>query len=233
MKPLVFIHGAGCTGAVFDAQREAFPNAVILTLPGHTTPGAPDSIEVLAQWVRDELASRDLHDVVLCGSSMGGAIALEAALAHDPRIAAIVLLGSGATLRVSPAIFEALERDFPAAARMLAGYFFAEPAPILIDAAVAQMLAVGGDQTHRDFVACNAFDVTARLGEIRLPVLALTGERDRMMPPKHAQVIADRVPAAQARILPGAGHLAMVEHPADTNEALRSFVNQIGNSPSA
>ncbi len=198
-----------------------------MTLPGHTVPGSAESIEEFADFVSAYCEERDVRNVVVTGSSMGGAIALELAMRRDPRITGVVLLGSGAKLRVAPAIFEAIDRDFEAAARMLAGYFFAEPAPERIEASAAQMLAVGKKQTIRDFRACDAFDASSRLERIDVPLLAITGERDVMTPPKFGAFVADRVPGATARILPGAGHLAMVERPADTNEALRSFVSQI------
>lgn len=226
-SPLLFIHGAGCTGDVFAAQLAEFEGSHALTLPGHGTPGVPGSIEEFADVVNEFCADRGFTNVILAGSSMGGAIALELALRRDPLVGAIVLLGSGAKLRVAPAIFEALQSDFPAAARMLAGYYFATPNEHLIDGAVAELLRVGQAQTIRDFRACDAFDVGDRLGEITVPLLALTGEHDMMTPPKYAAFLADRVPGASARILPGAGHFAMVERPADTNDALRAFVTQI------
>lgn len=227
MKTLVFIHGAGCTGEVFAAQSAAFPGSVALTLPGHTTPGAPTSIAEFADAVASELQERDLTDVILAGHSMGGAVALEVALRKQPRVGALAILASGSRLRVAPAMLDALAADFDAATRTLAGYFFAEATPARVDAAVAMMHAVGLEQTRRDFLACNAFDVTERLGEIAVPLLAITGDRDVMTPPKYAQALADRVPGAAARILPGAGHLAIVEDPGNTNDALRTFVTYL------
>ena len=230
MKPvLVFIHGSGCTGAVFAAQSAAFPESLAVTLPGHTVLGAPASIAEMADAVVARYEERGFDNVILVGNSMGGAIALELALRKEAAISGLVLIGSGAKLRVAPAIFEAIENDFSAAARMLAGYFFAEPRDDLIGPAVDQMLRVGAAQTARDYRACDAFDASERLAEITVPLLALTGERDVMTPPKYAAFIGDRVPGATARILPGAGHLAMVERPDDTNEALRSFVTSIVN----
>jgi 3-oxoadipate enol-lactonase len=92
---------------------------------------------------------------------------------------------------------------------------------------VATMLKVGQAQTLRDFRACNAFDATERIASLRVPLLALTGERDVLTPPKFAQWFADRVPGAQARILPDAGHLAMIERPEETNAALRAFEERL------
>ncbi len=227
MSTFVFIHGAGCTGDIFAAQVAAFPGSLAPTLPGHTTPGSTAGIEESADAILAALREGGVNDAILCGSSMGGAIALEIALRHDPRVRALALLGSGSRLRVAPAILEGLNADFAATARTLAGYFYAEPTPERIEASVAMMLAVGQAQTLRDFRACDAFDATERLGEIAVPLCAITGERDAMTPPKYALALADRVPGASARILPGAGHLAIVERPGETNEALRSFVTNI------
>ena len=225
---LFFIHGSGCTGDVFSAQLRAFGNAYATTLPGHRgDPLDSASIGGYADAVAVELRERRC-DVVLCGSSMGGAIALELGLRSDPHVRGVVMLGSGARLRVAPAVFESLERDFPAGARALAKMFFAQPSAERVDATVEMMLGVGQAQTLLDFHACNAFDATERIADLKVPLLAITGADDVLTPPKFAHFLADRVPDAAARILPGAGHLAMIEQPAETNAALAQFVEQIG-----
>ena len=224
---LVFIHGAGCTGSVFHQQLEAFSNSIALTLPGHTTPGEPERIDDFADFVAGEFERRKLDNVVLVGHSMGSAIALEVALRQNPRVAGLLVLGGGAKMRVGPQIFDAIERDFETASEMLAGFFFADGSDERRDATIKMMRSVGKEQTLRDFRACNAFDVTSRTAGLPVPLLAFTGELDVMMPPKFAMSLADRVPGGQARILPGAGHFAMIEYPAETNEAIRTFVTQI------
>jgi 3-oxoadipate enol-lactonase len=224
---LFFIHGAGCTPAVFDAQLRAFPQARAVALPGHAGAGHGDGPNTVAAFA--DAAAEQLHALpekaVVCGSSMGGAIALELALRGDPAVAGVMLLGSGARLRVAPAIFERLRDDFSSAAAWLAGFFFADPTPERIAAAVEGLTFVGPAQTLRDFEACNAFDATERIAALRVPLFALTGEQDALTPPKFAQWFADRVPGATARILPGAGHLAMIERPEETNAAIRAFLN--------
>ncbi|MBV8637433.1 MAG: alpha/beta hydrolase [Candidatus Eremiobacteraeota bacterium] len=232
MTQLVFIHGAGCTPSVFAQQLAAFPGSTAPLLPGHGTPGEPATIAEFADAVALTLERNDLHDVVLAGSSMGGAIALELALRREPRVRAVVLLGSSGKLRVAPAIFDAIDRDFPGAARMLAGYFYAQPTEELLERSVAEMLAVGQAQTRRDFEACNTFDVLDRLGEIDVPLLVLSGEKDAMVSPKFSLAVADRVSGAQARIVEGTGHLLFIERPDDTNDALRTFVSSIDSLPS-
>jgi pimeloyl-ACP methyl ester carboxylesterase len=226
----VFVHGAGCTGEVFAAQLAAIPQSIALTLPGHTVPGEPASIEAFADAVAEELDARDLRDVVLCGHSMGGAIVLELAVRKEPRLRAAVMISSGARLRVAPAILAGIAADFPTAARELPRHFYAHPTPGRLAASTAMLLAVGQAQTARDFAACNAFDRLNSLEEVHLPLLALTGELDALTPPKFATSLADRVPGAQARILPDAGHLGIVERPGDVNGALMAFVNQLSSN---
>jgi pimeloyl-ACP methyl ester carboxylesterase len=222
---LVFIHGAGCTSEVFTEQRDAFPQALAYALPGHERAGSPDRIDAFASALLDELEGDG--PFVLCGHSMGGAIALDAALRRDPRIAGIVLLASGAKLRVGPAIFASLENDFDAATRQLPAYFYADATTERIARSAQMMQRVGQAQTVRDFRACDAFDVLERLGEIAVPLLAVTGDSDVMTPPKFALALTDRVSGAQARIIEGAGHSVMLERPAETNALIRAFVDQI------
>ena len=222
MSTLVFLPGAGCTSAIFDAQLEAFPGSVALAYAGTI-----EAIDGYADAVAAELASRDIEDAILVGFSMGGAVALTLALRHAPQVRALALLGSGSRLRVAPAILDGLASDFDTTARMIAGFLLANPTSERVEFCVGMMYAVGEAQTRAGFAACNTFDVTDRLGAIALPVVAITGERDAMTPPKYGQSLADRIPGAAARILAGAGHLVMVENPADTNEALRAFVAQV------
>lgn len=220
----MFLHGAGCTSEVFAAQSAAFPGSHAPNLPGHDAPGSGASVPEFAAFVRAYLERIDARHAVLAGSSLGGAIALEVALQAEPRVAGVVLLGSGARLRVAPAFLEGLEHDFDATARTIAGYLYAEATPQRVEQSVAAMRRVGPAQTLRDFRACDSFDATGRLDALHVPLLALTGEADRLTPPKFAAFLADRIASAQARIVPGAGHFVMIERPEQTNEAIRAFV---------
>lgn len=223
MTPL-FLHGAGCTGEVFSAQLPAFSGAHAPNLPGHLCDGSPKTIAEFADAVDAYVSEQRLDGVVLAGHSMGAAIAIESALRKPRWLGAAVLIGGGARMRVAPAFLDGLRTDFETTARTIAGYFYADDSPERIEAAVERMRTVGRDQTLRDFIACDAFDALERLGEITVPVLAVTGEADKLAPAKHALALAGRVPGAQARIIPGAGHFVMVERPAETNAVVAAFL---------
>lgn len=228
---VLFIHGAGCTSTAFQKQEGAFADAVTITLPGRSDLAAqhPSSIAEFAGFIDDLVGERSLNGVVLCGHSMGGAVALELALRRQSWLLGVVMLASGARLRVAPTIFERLETDFEGLAHDLAiNYYFADPRPEWTQPLIRSMVDdVGQEQTLRDFHACDAFDVLRRLDEVSVPFLALTGDRDRMTPLKYASAIADRVPHAQARIILGAGHFVMVERPEETNAAIAAFISGI------
>ncbi len=225
----VFVHGAGCNAKVFAAQRTAFTGSTALDLPGHgSAVGYADSIEDFADAVASDLERLDVGNAVLCGSSMGGAIALELALRRHPSVHGVALLGSGAKLRVAPALIAQLTHDFQTAIRSLAPRMFAAPETRLVGDIVAMLLATGSTQTVADFRACDAFDRVERLAEIAVPVLAITGAQDQLTPPKYALLVADKIPGAQALILDDAGHLAMFERPRETNIALAAFLKRLG-----
>jgi len=222
---LLFIHGSGFTGDVFSQQLVAFPGSVAPNLPGHGAPGGAATVAEFGDFIERFIEKQHLRDVTLCGNSLGGTIALEVALRKNPALRSIVLLGSGARLRVAPSILEGLRADFDRMCTELAQMLYADPTPERVAYAVAAMHHVGPAQTLADYEACNQFDVTERLGEVALPVLALTGEADQMTPPKYAEVLAGRVQAGKARIIPRAGHLVMAERPEETNAAIAEFLS--------
>ena len=223
---ILFIHGSGFTGDVFWQQLPAFPGSIAPNLPGHASHGTATTVSEFADFIERFIKEHKLHEVTLCGNSLGGAIALEVALRQNPVVRSIVLLGSGARLRVAPQILNGLRNDFERAAPEVAELLYAKPTEEQLAYATDCMRRVGARQTLADYEACNAFDVMERLGEITVPLLAITGEQDRMTPPKYADFLAARVPDGQARIVPGAGHLVMMERPVETNEAIAQFLKR-------
>ncbi len=71
--------------------------------------------------------------------------------------------------------------------------------------------------------ALSIFNVKRRLGEIRCPVLAITGSEDRMMPPGNSKLLAEGIPGAEIYIVEGAGHSFFFEKPDEVNRVLIDF----------
>ncbi len=171
----------------------------------------------------------DLDDAVLVGHSMGGAIAQVMALEYPEVVRGLVLGGTGSRLRVAPAILDGLRADFEATVRLVADWAHGPMATEQVRAlSVETMLAAGPDVLYGDFAACDAFDVTERLGEIGAPALVLCGSEDRLTPPKYSQRLASGIRGASLVVVDGAGHMVMLEAPDRTAEAIAAFLRASG-----
>jgi pimeloyl-ACP methyl ester carboxylesterase len=67
---------------------------------------------------------------------------------------------------------------------------------------------------HADFVACNAFDVRDQIGQITVPTLVISGDKDKMTPVENGRFLAEHIPNAQLAIVEGGGHMMALEQPA-------------------
>jgi len=230
---VVFVHGAGGMARAWDLQRLAFPDAVALDLPGHAEPGPGcRRVEDYGAWLHTTVQARGWVPAVIAGHSMGGAIALWYALTHPDDLAGIVLIATGARLRVHPEILAALRRDYPAAVDRIVQLSLGEGAsPRLRTRLRETMLGMSPDVTLGDFEACDAFDVRDRLGAIRLPALVVVGSEDRMTPPRFAEYLCDHLAGARLVVVAGAGHSVPLERPREVNQAIREFRETLGAAP--
>lgn len=223
--PLVFIHGAGGTHKVWRYQTSAFPRSVALDLPGHPRGDGYNTISEYADFVTKAIMELELTSVVLVGHSMGGAITIEIALARPPFLAGIVLVGSGARLRVTPIIKDEVTRDYAHAAEVIAQWAYSPKSDVkLRKASVQELLEVPAEVTYGDFQACDHFDKMNEIDRIDLPTLLVCGEDDALTPIKYSQFLKERIRNARIAIIPGAGHSVMLEKPKELNNALRSFL---------
>ncbi len=233
--PLVLVHGAGGTHRHWPEQVRQLPGrrVIALDLPGHGgSPGpAPGSVAGLARSVLGLLDALALGSAVIAGHSMGGAVALTLALETPARVAGLVLCGTGARLRVSPAVLQATADPAAlaqAADAMAEWSLGALAGPALRREFVECLLANAPGVVHADFAACDAFDVMARLGEIRAPALVLCGTEDRLTPPKYSEYLRDRIAGARLELVPGAGHLVTLEAPGAVARAVEAFLASLG-----
>jgi 3-oxoadipate enol-lactonase len=227
------VHGSGGTRSIWKAQRARLEEPVAaLDLTGH---GDSKDIDVAAGdparnvYVRDTLAVASAIDAdVLVGNSLGGSVILEAVLEHDPDVEAVVLLGSGAKLGVKKTLRRWLAEDWDRAVEFLhePDRLFHEPSGRLTDLSRQAMAAVGRDVTERDFLTCHHFDVRDRLGEVSVPLLAVTGVYDQLTPPRFHGYLSSGCPQGRAALVPEAAHLSMLERPTPVNRLLTSFVNR-------
>lgn len=116
---LVFIHGAGSSGRVWHLQLAQFRKALAVNLPGHPVGSGYTSIKDYADFMTDYIERNDVKNPVIIGHSMGGAIAIELAL-RDTNMAGLVLVGTGARLKVHSGTLRAILEDYGKACELVA-----------------------------------------------------------------------------------------------------------------
>jgi 2-succinyl-6-hydroxy-2,4-cyclohexadiene-1-carboxylate synthase len=198
--------------------------ALVPDLPGHgQAVHRTASFDAVTAYIRALAPDR----FTLAGYSMGGRIALHAALQLQPRLERLVLVGA------SPGIEDPQER----VARKQADDALAERIEAIgVEAFAhewgAQPLFAGQPErvaaaAHADRLRNRAAGLAAalrglgtgvmeplweRLGELTLPVTLVAGERDAKFR-EIAERMAERLPAARLVVIPGAGHAAHLEQP--------------------
>ena len=236
--PVLFVHGFGgdLGNWLFnlDAAAESLP-VIALDLPGHGQSDAKlpgTSLAALADFVAKLLDQLDVERVHWVGHSMGGAIGAMFALQHPQRVASLALIASAG---LGPEIAgDYIEGFVQAASRRelkpVVEQLFADPSLVsrqLLDDllrykridGVAELLGALGGALFGG--GCQAELPATLLSPSQPPLLVVWGEQDRVIPAAHAQA----APAgATVVVLPGAGHMVMMEKAGEVNALLRKHV---------
>ncbi|WP_372864988.1 alpha/beta fold hydrolase [Spongiibacter sp.] len=174
--------------------------------------------------------------VFVAGSSMGGAIAAQLAARHPDCVSAVCLMNAaGAPGRR----MSVLESGVAAGRNYLAPQRRGDAAMVfqiclhrrhrLLGMGLSWVMA--GEMCHRHPVNHYLFghlvaslqDTWQRLVDIQAPTFVLWGDSDRVLDPSCSDVFAERIADCQVMVMPGVGHLPMLEEPAETARLLRDF----------
>src|SRR5579863_8645133 len=220
--PLILVHGSGHTQESFDAQTAAFRACDAVSLPGHPEGRALASVGDCATWLAKYVRWKGAQRAIVGGNSLGGAVAIEFALRYPELTAGLVLLGTGARLRVGRQIFAMIDERWPECVPDLVDLSLAQSAPAALRKRVSEWhVLVGQESTRRDFANCEAFDALDRVGSIRVRALIVVGSQDRMTPPKYADFLHTAIAGSESAVVQGAGHMAHAEQPEVINDLIR------------
>ena len=228
--PIVYIHGSGGSGRVWRYQLDGVGGYAI-DLPGHG--GSPDdeSISTVEDYARPvvEFIREEVGQAYVAGHSLGGAIAQTVYLIARDAVKGLILVGTGARLRVLPELLDGLRNDFENTARKLVEMLFSkkfENEEIKANA-LEEILECGSEIAFRDFNACDKFDLLSEYKEGRIsvdvPVLCIVGKDDIMTPPKYSAFFEKTIGAKVVEI-EDAGHMVMLEKPEEVNKAILEFL---------
>ena len=139
----------------------------------------------------------------------------------------LVLIGTGARLKVYPEILQGVLNDKGGTARMIIDTAFSDAFPARLKAKIfTEYMKNDAGTIFNDFSACDGFNVMGKLGAISVPVLVICGIEDRFTPVKYSEYLAASIPGAQLVLVEGAGHMVMIEKPGEVNSAIRSFLEK-------
>jgi len=232
---LILVHGAGGSRLTWRCQTRPLDkdiNIAALELPGHgETPGPPlDSIAGYADWTTRVLEALPLATrPVLGGISMGGAVAMETALARPDLLAGLILIATGARLHLDPDLVQRLEKDFSGAiSGFVESIFTPKTNPTTVRQSFEIMAAAGPEVILADLRCGRDFNRQSQVQNIQVPTLVLCGEQDRLTPPELSIFLADKIPGARLEIIKRAGHMLPVERWPDVNRAILNFIHTLG-----
>jgi len=244
---LVLLHGWGMNAAVWAGLPAALTTTLAagwpiapIELPGHGASPFPPAAVDLDAWADACLALAPPRAVWL-GWSLGGLVALAAALRAPQRVAGLILMTATPRFVRAP--------DWPAA---MAGEtldqfhsgLLAEPAATL-DRFLA--LQVRGSEAARETLRTLRRDLAARptpdpralalgldllrdgdlrlrLAELSCPSLWLFGSHDTLVPAAVGPAIAGLLPAARVQVIRGAAHAPFLSHPGETTALIGDFL---------
>ena len=238
-QPVLLLHGgAGAFSVAGFAEllSSSWPARVITPVhPGFDGTPRPEhlaTIATLAAVYGRLLRDLGLSDVCVIGNSIGGWIAAELALAEsaapDRRVTSVVLVdAAGLQIDTAPiADFFSLTLD------QVFDLSYFDPKAFRIDPATLTPERAATQAANRSalqvYAGTEMTDPTllGRLPGVRIPVLAVWGAADRMVPPEHGRAYADAIPGGQFRLITDAGHLPQLETPAELLTAVREFASR-------
>ena len=228
MDRLILLPGLAAGPSMWRSQLTALSRWSPVVSDAHMR---EDSIEAMAAAVLGE------HDgsLVLCGASMGGMVAMEAARQAPERVRALALLGTNArpedeamrAVREAAIVLFEQGRMAEVIEPNVAFAFHPDQArdPDMVDSYLRLILAAGAQQLIKQNRAVMARpDARIHLPRLRVPTLVMCGDADQLTPPECSREIASLVADAQLVMVPRCGHMLTMEKPAVINAALLAWL---------
>jgi pimeloyl-ACP methyl ester carboxylesterase len=210
---LIFLHGNGEDMHIFDGRIEPLlPYYTIITMDtraqGKSSKGdRPLTYELFADDLFTLVNKLQIGSFLLLGFSDGGNTALEFALRHQERVAAMILVGAN----LSPDGLTAVTRkgmQLLLAGKSIKGIFSKRKE---VDRELVRLML---EHPHID-PRC--------LEKVTVPTLIINGEKD-IIREEHSGLIATSLPNARRVIIPDAGHFVMKDAPTEFDRVIFEFL---------
>lgn len=228
----LFIHGAGGNNVFWKRTLQCLTGtgrAIAVNLPGHpsgdiTCRTIRDYSEAIHRHITECLPTRP----VVCGHSMGSAIALTLAIEHSDDLGGLILVGAGAKLGVDPAIVEGLRtQPMRTIEQTITPMSYFKIDLGMGREARAALSFANLPVFLNDYLACDGFDVRSRLSEITAKTFIICGENDRMTPPKWSAYLNQNIHSSSMELVRDAGHMVPLEKPETCAGLIQGFLSKL------
>jgi pimeloyl-ACP methyl ester carboxylesterase len=187
----------------------------------------------------------NIDNAILVGSSAGGITAALTAVNHPKRIKALILVAAAIfdgvpprwlsllmrtphMKRLGPLLLRKYYTNFFEHTRKRAWHDSSQLTTALLEGYRKPLQAQNWDRALWEYAfAYESLHLEEQLGEIKVPVLVITGDDDRIVSPEASKHIADVIPHAQLVVIPHAGHLPHEETPEVLLKEVHAFLRQV------
>jgi 3-oxoadipate enol-lactonase len=243
--PLLLIHGFPLSAAIWREQTAGLAGKLRVIAPdlrGFGNSELPPGGCTMDLYADDLIALLDhlgLERAAVCGMSMGGYVLLNLLERYPARV-------SGACFMVTKAAAdddegrarrllladEVLKSGAAVAATAFSKVLFAPETaanrPELVAEVLQVMMAAEPDGLAAGLLAMRERrDYSDRMAICTVPALIIGGEEDLAIPPAESLKLAGALPGSRLCMIPGAGHMVMMEQPAGVNRALEEFLSRL------
>lgn len=234
--PLFFVHGAGSSSEIWEFQMEEFSSThrvIAIDLSGHGASEAgktPVSIDGFSEEISALVGHLSIERYVLIGHSMGGAVVMTYVLQPSAVLPdGLVLVGTSPDLdfnRIAPGLaIEALEYQF--------GLFRSsneekESLEYRIKKREVEARRKRPFVFRGDLRACDDFNISQRVSEIRIPTFCIVGQDDDIIKPAVMAEFEKKLVRADLAVIRDSDHCPMLENASHFNMVLHDFLECIG-----
>lgn len=230
---LVFVHGGLANRGFWDGQLKAFGpryRTIALDLAGHGESGGNRTTWGTPEFGADVKAVIDVEKakkVIIFGNSIGGPVAVEAALLLPGRVLGVVGVDTFQTfseripaeeMRQRADLFE---KDYPAALKMMVGMLFHKDAdPAIVADAEKRMSGTAPSAAKGMFLGLAGYEEAAAVRRLRAPMRTINGD----LFPTDIKANRKIKPDFAAVIMTHMGHYPMLERPDEFNRLIAKTI---------
>jgi len=244
-KPIILIHGFPLDHTMWQPQVQALKDqyrVITYDVRGLGKSEVGDCQYTMEMYANDLISLMDelkIETAVWCGLSMGGYIILRAIEKYTDRCQALALCDTRSEadpdegkIKRAQLIDEIKKNGIPKFSDDFLKTIFTPQTLAQNKEYVSNLIKTIGSQNPLG--VCGALlamgmrtDTTKNLDQIQVPTLILVGENDLLTPPPLSQIMHEKIPKSDIRIITNAAHMSNLENPNEFNQHLLEFLNKV------